>query len=171
MSMTCIKCQTCQPNTEFLLRKDTGKYRLVCRICRSAQNAKWKDANREHVRLSGLRWQRQNREKCRASSLAWARKNKPKICNNTVAYNNRKAKAQPLWLSAIQLAQIAEMYDVALAKTTQTGIVHHVDHIYPLKGLEGCGLHVSWDNLQVIPAFENRSKSNKVPVPKTGPLT
>ena len=170
MSMVCIKCQTNQPVCEFLLRNDTGKRRSVCRACRSAQNAKWKDKNREHVRSSGLKWQRQNREKCRASSSAWAKKNKPKICSNTIAYNSRKAKAQPSWLSAIQLAQISEMYDVALAKTTQTGIVHHVDHIYPLKGVECCGLHVPW-NLQVIPAVENISKSNKTPVPKTGPLT
>jgi hypothetical protein len=170
MNMVCIKCQTNQPVCEFLLRKDTGKRRSVCRTCRSAQNAKWKDKNRDHVRSSNLNWQKQNREKCRASSLAWAKRNKQKISHNTVAYNARKAKAQPSWLSAIQLAQVAEMYDVALAKTVQTGIVHHVDHIYPLKGLEGCGLHVPW-NLQVIPASENISKGNRVAVPETGPLT
>ena len=170
MNIICKKCKTEQPASEFLFRTDTDKRRSHCRSCRSLQNAAWKNKNKEHVRAEGLQWQRQNREKCRASSLAWAQRNKAKICRNTVAYKNRKSKAQPSWLSAIQLAKIAEMYDVALAKTTQTGIVHHVDHIYPLKGLEGCGLHVPW-NLQVIPAFENISKGNKVPVPQTGPLT
>ena len=170
MNITCIKCDVTQPASEFLLRKDTNKYRPFCRVCRSAQNAQWKNANKEHVRQLSLKWQRQNKEKCRASSMAWAKKNKSMICRNTVAYHARKANAQPSWLSAIQLAQIAEMYDVALAKTVQTGIIHHVDHIYPLKGIGGCGLHVPW-NLQVIPAFENLSKGNKVSVPETGPLT
>ena len=168
--MICVSCQIEQPISEFLLRADTGKRRLNCRVCRSNQNAKWKDANREHVRLAGVKWQQDNREKSRSSSLAWAKKNKQKICRNTAAYNSRKLNAQPSWLSAVQLAQIAEMYDVALARTVQTGIVQHVDHIYPLRGLEGCGLHVPW-NLQVIPAFENLSKGNKVSVPETGPLT
>jgi hypothetical protein len=62
------------------------------------------------------------------------------------------------------------MYDIALAKTVQTGIIHHVDHIYPLNGKVGCGLHVPW-NLQVITAYENKAKGNRVSISDTGPLT
>jgi hypothetical protein len=84
-----------------------------------------------------------------------------------LAYNGKrrslKVSATPPWLTAIHEAQIQEMYDVARAKTVQTGIEHHVDHIHPLKGSGFNGLHVPW-NLQVIPAFDNLSKKNKMPI-------
>lgn len=59
--------------------------------------------------------------------------------------------------------QIKIIYLNAKLITLQTGIKHEVDHIIPLKGKNVTGLNVPW-NLRIIPASENRQKSNKVSV-------
>lgn len=69
--------------------------------------------------------------------------------------------ATPSW---VDNREISVVYSQATEKTKETGIVHHVDHIWPIQHKLFCGLHVPW-NLRVIPASENCSKSNKPPGP------
>lgn len=97
----------------------------------------------------------------------WRRNNKQKIIdyrkNNSGLYsfhaaNRRKiAKiATPKWADK---AIIKSIYLKASEMSKTTGIIYHVDHIVPLKSEYVCGLH--WEeNLQIIPATENRKKKN-----------
>lgn len=72
-----------------------------------------------------------------------------------------KIKAAPAWLSKEQLEEMRCFYEEARRMTTTTGVVHHVDHIVPLRGKTVCGLHVPW-NLQILTAAENKAKGNKI---------
>lgn len=124
--------------------------------------AEWYLQNREKVLLKNAQWSALNKERHRELSKLWQKANTARVNMHTANYRALKMKAAPKWLSAIELAQIHEMYDIAFACTVQTGVEHHVDHIHPLRGNGFNGLHVPW-NLRVIPAYENRSKSNKLP--------
>jgi hypothetical protein len=72
-----------------------------------------------------------------------------------------KLRALPKWLTKAEHEQMKELYEIARMFKLYTGEDYHVDHIVPLQGENVCGLHVPW-NLQVIPAKENLSKSNKL---------
>lgn len=93
---------------------------------------------------------------------AWKERNLDWVRADTSARRRRHRQATPPWVDTLMKAQIREVYRVAYALTKQTGRVHHVDHIYPLRGETVCGLHVPW-NLQVLPFDENAEKSNALP--------
>jgi hypothetical protein len=85
-----------------------------------------------------------------------------KIIERNMRRRTAKTRARPTWLTAIQKAQIQEFYEIARAKSVQTGIKHHVDHMFALRHPKFNGLHVPW-NLQVLTQTENYTKKLRVP--------
>lgn len=77
---------------------------------------------------------------------------------NAAARDERIRQATPPWADR---AKIAEMYELATLISIVTGEPHEVDHVYPLRGKNCCGLHVE-TNLQILTATANRRKSNRV---------
>lgn len=65
--------------------------------------------------------------------------------------------ATPKWANPILMARF---HKLRIETERITGVRHDVDHIIPLQGVLVCGLNCE-ANLRVIPASENRSKSNK----------
>lgn len=181
MEKVCCKCKISKPHSEFTKVKNPAKgdrYGLTsrCKPCRAAYNNaynksntlrtkencdRWYSENVEYSRYRAKAWREANRGKHATNNKIWKAKNPSKNTANTARYKSKKLSATPLWLDAIQLAQIEEFYDIAVCRTMQTGVQHHVDHIIPLQGNGVSGLHVPW-NLQVLTAFENISKKNKM---------
>ena len=113
---------------------------------RNAQQAKYREANREEIRAKGRAYQKDNRDRYAA---------------NTARYRADKIQATLAWLTDDQKVFMDVTYAMANAMTKMTGEKYVVDHIHPLHGRGFAGLHVPW-NLQVITEFENLSKSNKI---------
>lgn len=84
--------------------------------------------------------------------------NKVRYVANARKREADKLRATPAWAD---LAAIEEFYVLREQMTAETGVLHHVDHIIPLRGRSVCGLHVPC-NLQVIPAAANLAKGNRL---------
>jgi hypothetical protein len=158
----CVVCKEIKELHCFPVRKTTKDGRRGdCIVCHQKSAKNYFLRNKERFKQYRSLWLHKNPKKAATASAKWAKNNRPKLNARDSQRRASEVKATPSWLSAIQKAQIQETYDVALAKTVQTGIVYEVDHIHPLKGDGLSGLHVPW-NLQVISRLENRSKGNKL---------
>lgn len=117
---------------------------------RREKNRQWRSANWEHARAIEKESERKHRKKPsrKATSLAAQR-----------ARVARQLRQMPPWADR---DAIKAVYSEAAALTAATGVQHHVDHVFPLKGRNSCGLHVA-ANLRVTTAAENIKKSNREP--------
>jgi hypothetical protein len=117
--------------------------------------------NKEKIRNINETWNKNNQETLRKSWRKYAKKNSAN--RNALAAKRRalKRNACPAWSNKeFNDFAIKEAYLLSKLRSNQTGFCWDVDHIIPLLNGIVCGLHV-WNNLRVIPATQNRRKSNK----------
>jgi hypothetical protein len=114
--------------------------------------------NPEKIRTINRRKRLEKGEHLRAERRRHYRENKPAYKAAAVARKEHVRMATPPWAD---LKKIAAIYAEAERMTLETGVPHHVDHIYPLRGKTMCGLHVE-GNLQILHAVANLRKSNRV---------
>ena len=98
----------------------------------------------------------------REAHRKWAKANPEKVIANALRRSKAKRLRIPKWLTDEYWEQIRALYLEAQRLTIETGIVHHVDHIYPLRGKTCSGLHVPW-NMRVMVGEDNLRKANKLP--------
>ena len=131
--------------------------------------------NKEKAATREKAYREANKEKINAREKAYYQANKEKIATREKAYKNankeksneRQAKRKALKLNQIPVhlrdcpkekERLQQTYKLCHLFTKATGVLHHVDHMWPLsKG----GPHWS-GNLQIITAKENLSKGYKI---------
>ena len=149
-------CSACYKELKYSSRKWQEKKRRKNGIAPRPLSLQTKQEKKEIYE----NWLERNRAKVNEQQRKWRQSNREKLRPYQSAYNAIRWKRTSIPLAKLHLDQIVKIYEKRDGKIKQTGIDHHVDHIIPIKGKNICGLHVPW-NMQILPAKENRQKSNK----------
>lgn len=118
---------------------------------------KWKAENLEHTRQLQANYRVINAEKLRNKNREYRLANIPRLTEHLQNRNARKLNATPAWASREAMRKI---YELSRILTSATGVIHHVDHIVPLRSPLVCGLHCE-ANLQCRTSVANMSKGNR----------
>ena len=169
---TCTKCKETKATTEFYKHKgNKDGLQYNCKCCQSAASAAWDNANKAQRAARNAAWYTANPERVAAYKAGWRKANPERVA----AYSAKWQKANPDHRAALYgkthaVARsplghgcIPEDFDIhatipiyaeSRKLSSETGELHHVDHIIPLAA---GGLHVA-SNLQVLTASENIAK-------------
>jgi hypothetical protein len=145
-----------------------------CVKCASARNKKWMRDNAEHRDAYAKAYKTENAEKITAYNNSENGKNvRLKIiatrkANGGYAYqrmvdNMRKLNRTVSWEQELTEFVGKEAHHLSKLRERVIGGKWSVDHIIPVRGKVVSGLH-TWNNLQVIPMQQNRSKFNRLEV-------
>lgn len=144
----CKTCDAILPHGEFIVNKDGADgFYSVCRHCCAERSATQRSCPeyRHRVKLLNQAYTRRNKDKANVKSAA----RRAARVRATVDFGDKEF--EDLYLQ--------EIYNLAIIREAATGVKWEVDHMAPLISEFVCGLHWS-ANLQLLTAFDNRSKSN-----------
>ena len=140
---------------------NAGKLKVPTKEYSQNYQRQYREKNRERLRKRDAEYNKKNKEKMRAYYLDWYSKNRHLVVEESVRYREAKSRNTPCWITESHVAQMRSIYFDRQIVSEQSGLMHHVDHIIPLRGKNVCGLHVPW-NMRIIPASENVRKSNRL---------
>jgi len=174
----CKKCMSEIDKTAYLERKEMftardAKYYKENKDIILKRNKVWSAANKNVIKENRRIYHKKNRDVILKKQREYYFKTKEtrKEKDHIYYINNKnksfakaakrranKLQAMPIWANK---KYISLWFKFAKIESERTGRKVHVDHIIPLKGILVCGLHCE-DNLQLLFAKENISKSNKL---------
>lgn len=167
----CTKCSQIKPLGDFSIRRASPDgLALKCRECSKKYATDWRAENTDSHKLyyaankdrrakEFQAWREENKDRRAEYMREWSKDNTALVREKGSRRRAHKLKATPKWANH---EKIMEFYHLAERLTRETGVIHHVDHIYPLQSEEVCGLHCEF-NLNVITQFENIQKLNRMP--------
>ena len=121
----------------------------------------WRRENRLYLNEYDKNYRKENKDSydsyIKPYLRQWQKDNKDIVNAKGAEHRANKINASPSWRNK---ETIKGFYKKAQGLTKETGVLHHVDHIVPLKGINVCGLHCE-ANLEVLTSTENLSKGNK----------
>lgn len=91
-----------------------------------------------------------NPEKYKLRARKYQQSNKPKMAAKSAKRRSDKLQATPPWVVGEVVREIEAIYEKCPRGW-------HVDHVFPLRGDNSCGLHVP-ENLSIIPKWLNVRK-------------
>ena len=166
---TCSKCKVSKDPSGFSkMAKSKDGLQSKCKACEAkycqenreshaARAAKYRKANRESLAAYQVEYYQENREAKSAKNAEYAKANPDKFRAYTTKRRAAQLQRTPSW---VDFEAIKAIYAEAHRLEELDGIPRHVDHIIPLQGELASGLHIA-NNLQILTAEENLSKSNK----------
>lgn len=157
----CSKCKVVK-EFEFFHRCSSIKdgYKSACKTCRADERKQHYENNKERVLKQTAAWQKENRDRAAEYYKTYSKKHPDKMSAKWAARRASKLQRTVEWS---EQERIQARYTLAKYLTELDGRQRHVDHIIPLRGELVSGLHVA-DNLQILYAEDNLSKSNNYEV-------
>jgi hypothetical protein len=157
----CTKCKVVKPLDDFsVMKKAKDGKQYMCKTCTREQASLRYNGNKEPLKASMREYYKRTANERKQYIREYQKANKGKCNAKNAKRRASRLQATPKWAN---LKQIEGTYKLAQYLTEEHGRQIHVDHIVPLQNPLVCGLHVE-DNLQLLYADENLSKSNKFEV-------
>ncbi len=158
------RCKTCVKSYRKQWYQDNSEYNSTYyknnKKKIATRSNQWGLNNPEKRKVISKKYRVNNLEKTKAAIKNWSTNNPGKI--NAKSAKRRAAKIQrtPKWLTKEDHKRMQKKYEMASLMSEFLGVEYHVDHRIPLQGKTVSGFHCP-DNLQIMLASDNLSKSNK----------